>query len=511
MKTFISGTFLLLLFVSLCAQRPGDLYTDFGDNGIYILDWIDTSTCANSVGVQTDGNLIISGNYITPEDEVYVLKLDDEGNQLDFGNSLHGFVYDFSNIEYASSSFMLPDNKILIAGNYFNGGYFYPFVMRLLPDGSLDEEFSDDGIYTDESSALGVSNMAVYQTGDTYNIVICGGDQINNWPEMIMLDEDGELVTSFGTGGVVMVTSVNAVFYDIVVDNENNCLYACGYTTELAGTVIAKYDLTDGSLVTDFGIGGGLVYTEDNGFRGYAYSIVHDQENELVTVFGQYYSNESDYDIYAFRMKSADGAADSSFGVNGWATLRVAGSEEYIETAIQLPDGKYYFGGFSDYYGDGDFFLGRMNFNGNADTTFGVAGFVITDFGNDDYLNELALSPSGNVLYAAGYNTDFMIGAIVVSAYYTTAEITPPVTVAENESGSVHCFPNPSSGIITVETGLTGTYRVQVFDLSGTEVYNEHCIGKSISFNIGFLQPSVYFMKITSPDNQVITGKFIKK
>jgi hypothetical protein len=307
-----------------------------------------------------------------------------------------------------------------------------------------------------------------------------------------MLDEDGELVSSFGTGGVVMETAVNALFYDIAIDNENSCLYACGYTTELAGTVIAKYDLTDGSPVTDFGICGGLIYTEDNGFPGYAYAIVHDQVNDLLTVFGEYYCNESDYDIYAYRMKSTDGTADSSFGLNGWATLRVAGSWESIVSAIQLQEGKYYFGGYSDYYGDGDFFLGRINFNGYADTTFGEAGFVVTDFGNEDYLNELALSPSGDVLYAAGYSTDFMDGTIIVSAYYTTAEITPPVTVAENESGSINCFPNPSSGIITVETGLTGPYKVQVFDPSGMEVYNEYCFGKSISLNLGFLQPSVY-------------------
>jgi hypothetical protein len=33
------------LSIAVC-QRPGDLYTDFGDNGIYFLDWTDTSTSA---------------------------------------------------------------------------------------------------------------------------------------------------------------------------------------------------------------------------------------------------------------------------------------------------------------------------------------------------------------------------------------------------------------------------------------------------------------------------------
>ncbi len=82
--------------------------------------------------------------------------------------------------------------------------------------------------------------------------------------------------------------------------------------------------------------------------------------------------------------------------------------------------------------------------------------------------------------------------------------------MTDERINKVISYPNPSAGIVTVETGITGLHRVQVFDLAGQEMYNTTFAGDKINIDLGSLQPSVYIVHVTLPDQQVITCKIVR-
>lgn len=517
MKTIISISLLSLFLTSLSAQRPGDLYTDFGNSGVFLANWEDTVTQIFDLAMTSDGEIMISGSVRTDDvtlSNAYVLKLDDMGNLVPFGNCSIGFVYDFGCKEYAKGITALPDDGMLVAGRYaaYENDSVFPFLLKLLPDGQIDAEFGEDGLYTNrEAFEMIVMDMEIYQQEDSYSIILAGhnNDEIK-LPLMIMISDEGAFMSSFGIDGFLELPDHrNGMFTDIAIDDENNNLYAGGFIFE-GGSFLAKFDLPDGSPDSDFGEDGTLNFTPDDGFEGEVNTIVFDKEDNTLAAFGYYPHPAGDNDIFAYRLNASDSIADNTFGSAGFSTLRVAGSDELIISAILQSDGKYYFGGYSDYNGTDDFFLGRLNHNGIGDTAFGTNGLVLNALEYTQKINCLALSPEEDILYAAGYSDDGSGSRILVAAYYTGKETEPGLDFKENRNSACNLFPNPALGRITIQSRLMGQHRVQVFDFAGKilvdQKYNNNCF----DVNLGSLQPSVYLIRVTLPDGQAIISKLVK-
>lgn len=508
----IIATFLLLV-TTLFAQRPGDLYENFSGDGIFNEDWIDTSTITHSIRVMPNGNLIIPGCYkLAGSDlqQMMVLGLNNQGHQIQFGNSTIGFEYDLSESENVNSVYILPDNKMLINGNFMIGTNYHNFIMRLLPDGQLDSEFADNGIYIDSITQIDFSIMDVYFNEDSYYIVLAGWNI--RYQQLMMIDDDGILVTNFGSEGFYQFTKFKGTPTDLTIDSRNNCLYFAGKGYVVDSTSIVKLHLPDGIPDANFGVDGALCSSAADGFNGTISAIVLDKTGSTLTSFGAYEHPAGDYDIFAYRVNTSDGSDDPTFGQGGWASLRSPTSWDVIRSAVLQSDGKYIFGGITDFNGTHDFLLGRIQENGFSDSTFGTNGIVLTDFGlNDESLYELALSPTENIIYAAGYTTDIEDGAIMVAAYYTGYETEPIVNSIDNKVGLISCYPNPFSGNVTIETGVTGPQVVQLYDLTGKELFRGNYQDNKFDLYLEFLQCSIYLVKIIMPDSNIKILKLIKQ
>ncbi len=512
MKILINGFFLSILIVTLYGQRPGDIYPLFGDEGSFLENWEDTSSIVYSVQVLPNGNIVAGGNNKVNDidsSKIFVISLDEQGNLLDFGNFPRGFRYWFDSHNFTNSVSVLPDNKILLAGRFsIEHVGSHPYVIRLLENGQLDEEFGINGIYANSSVEMNVSSMKVIGSDDSYNIVLCGSSV---HPMLMMIDDEGSLVSGFGTDGIVLVTDDEGRFYDMAVDEESHYLYACGRISGgTAGPILARFDLPDGELSTGFGTGGILQYTTGPEAGCYFNAMVYDGTDNTIALFGDYVDEAWDSDIFAHRVHASDGSTDMSFGVNGWSTVQSNESSDYIASALLQSDGKYYFAGSSTFSGTYDFLLGRINHNGFGDTTFGTNGLVLTDFGYWDEIESIALSPAENILYAAGYAEYPDSNSLRITAYFTGYSTSSTSIMTDERINKVISYPNPSAGIVTVETGITGLHRVQVFDLAGQEMYNTTFAGDKINIDLGSLQPSVYIVHVTLPDQQVITCKIVR-
>jgi uncharacterized delta-60 repeat protein len=98
---------------------------------------------------------------------------------------------------------------------------------------------------------------------------------------------------------------------------------------------------------------------------------------------------------------AAPGTLDVSFGAGGALRSNFGGTYDWaFATAIQ-PDGRILAAGVSDARGTYDFALARYTSAHDLDTTFGVGGVVLTDFGHSyDWAYAMALQPDGKILVA---------------------------------------------------------------------------------------------------------------
>ncbi len=510
MKALIITTFFSLFLTALSAQRPGDLDADFADNGVYLADWQDTTSYAYDIDMMPDGDLLISGMYRTNSidmEEILAMKLDPAGNRAPFSNSAFGFGYNIgSSTDIAFAATVLPDGNIILSGLYLNVmPDVYPFALRLSPDGQLDEGFGESGVFAEDTIMMSYLNMELLQVGDEYLIFLCGETvELTPRPIMIMINSEGEKLP----GG--FITTNHGRFVDMAVDNVNMDMYIAANLYE-GGALLLKMNLPGGTPDTDFGDDGILSFTSAEGFEGTIKSLVLDMSDTTLTAFGDYPHPAGDQDIFAYRVNAVNGVADSTFGVAGFSSLRIPEKYEAIFSAILQSDGKYYFGGSSNYLDESDFFLGRINHNGIGDTSFGTNGLQLTPRGSKEGIKSLALNEAEDMLYAAGASGENDSEyKIMVAAYHTVEGAEqPPVNTVENHNNLMHLFPNPSSGSVTVETGTTGPQQLQVFDLTGNTLINKNFLGESCELNLEMLQPSVYFVRVTLPDGQVSTSKLI--
>jgi len=123
------------------------------------------------------------------------------------------------------------------------------------------------------------------------------------------------------------------------------------------------------------------------------------------TVFVDFIIGESSDTDFALARYNPDGTPDATFGNGGQVSTDFVGMEDDAFSVLIQPDGKIVAVGSANnpatYY---DFAAVRYLSNGTIDTTFGVAGKVSTDFGdqNFDRAHSAALQPDGRIV-AAGF------------------------------------------------------------------------------------------------------------
>ena len=107
------------------------------------------------------------------------------------------------------------------------------------------------------------------------------------------------------------------------------------------------------------------------------------------------------------RAQAIAGDLDPSFGDGGKVITDFSGNSDFGNAMDIQPDGKIVVAGNSigdNSFAASDFALARYNPNGSLDTSFGVGGKVITDFGEDEIPNSIAVQPDGKIV-AAGVIT----------------------------------------------------------------------------------------------------------
>lgn len=311
-----------------------------------------------------------------------------------------------------SDSIDLPENKILFLGTMYTASGISIVLTRHLATGELDQTFGDKGIAIHRfGSDLWAGSVRRQLDG---KLVIAASTMVSETPveydfAVIRLLENGDLDTSFATGGIFTKdfaeNQPNAVSSDnasgVAALNDGKIIigglvnrYNSANTDQRATSFATIIRLTaSGDLDTSFGTGGQTLVKVGNNLTGTSSTrpttLRQLPDNKILVGSSVDQSRQSDpKSFYLSGMLTrfnADGSLDTTFATNG--VLNVAPEQwSGISAIVFQPDGKYLVSAISS--------VVRVLRQGTFDQTFGNGGRVEVP----QLLSDIILQPDGKIL-----------------------------------------------------------------------------------------------------------------
>jgi len=384
------------------------------------------------------------------------------GETLDptFGTNGAVFTDLGSSTDTGNSILIQPDGRILMLGyaqlDQNNHYLRTPIVVRYNANGSVDTSFGTDGKLVVQTGTFYGTQIALQSDG---RLVIVSGTNHGQYVA-VRYDADGKnMDPSFGTAGIANVPSYADSFYnfeckDILIQPDQKIVVVGRETSNANFTdfVIARFN-ADGTPDTSF-ISNGIFIMDRTDFPNNRFNsadAVAIQANGKIIISGHMEDYEGDDQISLTRL-NVDGYPDTSnFGTNGKGTVTVPFPYyQSYEGALALQsDGKIIVaGGTFPYSGSAneDVAVARFNSNGSLDTTFNGSGIVITDLGNKETGNDVAIQPDGKV--------------IVVGKSYTTSA-SDVLLVRYNSNGSLDDTFGDSGKVISDFGGMDASVAIK--------------------------------------------------
>jgi uncharacterized delta-60 repeat protein len=295
------------------------------------------------------------------------------------------------------------DGAILAGGEWTLNNYDF-LVMRFLENGQLDTSFAKDGyaIYPVETTNDFGFNVRV-QPWDQ-KIVVAGYDLFQGEYDfaVMRLNPDGELDDSFfaflpgdstakfqpGTTSINFSGNDYANTLDFYNDGTQRILVGGSAGTVNSNLAFARL-LPTGVLDTTFGTDGKANISLPNNRTEYVNSLKVYQSGPnagKIIATGTYFISSSNYEPFVARLTSA-GALDSTFGSNGTVVLDLGSGKDYGNGVDVQSDNKVVIAGTNTFGTGTSAYVSRFNDNGTADNTFlGTTNFSrITFDGSTTY------------------------------------------------------------------------------------------------------------------------------
>jgi uncharacterized delta-60 repeat protein len=223
---------------------------------------------------------------------------------------------------------------------------------------------------------------------------------------MVRYETNGNLDSTFGTGGRVAINSYNytSLRVDLAIQSDGKIVVVgpadiLGVSADFG---LFRFD-TNGNPDPTFGVAG-KVTTDFFGYADEANSVAIQSDGKIV-VTGVARGVGLDSPDFALARYESNGDLDGTFGVGGKVTTDFFGKPDEARGVVIQNDGKIIAAGFAS-TNQRDFGVARYDANGALDGTFGTGGKVTTDFSFVfDEANAVALQSDGRIVVAgiAGY------------------------------------------------------------------------------------------------------------
>ncbi len=455
----------------------------FGNNGVSKIFAGDQSK-NKDIKIQSDGKIVVIGEteYCTGgvcgAPQFIMMRLKTDGvidSTFGFnGKILSEDVFGTSGL-FANPERVLitPSGKFLIAGRGIAGK---PFVGRVNNNGTMDDSFGINGIYSDPNYATLV-DLVTDNNGNTFGLMTKynQNDTINASDTYVLkLDGNGVLDNSFGVGGK---TVINTAAYEIptsIAIRTDNKIVVVGHSQPV---YFSGFD--DGYGETNTG-----------------YILILNSDGSPAPIFPQGFSTYLfQGDSTAFFQKVLI-TSDNKMLIGGKTISKVSGN--YHEKA----------------------FIALMDENGNLDSDFNGTGLMKFDYGLHSTIGSLAcffdleLLPNSQIL-ACGYRNPIVhnTSRSLFLLKLKNSNIVFPTAINENikDEISYTVFPNPAVNVLTVTNNNRNSSEINItiFNINGQVVLtNKFQNQNDFEINVHSFSKGIYFLKIQD-ENQTVNKKII--
>ncbi|MBK6484000.1 MAG: hypothetical protein IPG01_12920 [Chitinophagaceae bacterium] len=402
-------------FVAIRVNIDGTIDSTFGNEGLFVYDFMGFDDKASAVVVEADGHIIVAGTGKVGEGGDFAwLRLKPDGSTSEF--SPDGIVLlnvSENDDDVLNEILIQPDDKIIQIGYcVLNGPYVA--VSRLLPDGTLDTSFGKAGRV---AYKLGLATAGVLLPDG--KILVAGNTSMSPKSAILAkMETNGDLDLSFGDAGSVQYdfdTFIDVT--DMSLQSDGKIIVLTNVTVQLSSEIVLVRFNADGSIDNSFGLNGEAV-VQFGGWEPVGNAIIIQPDGKIL-IAGSYYDEISYTDNFIVARLLEDGTHDNSFGFNGIATTDFDnGFHDHINAMVLQPDGKIICAGTTAYYNNGYDGIGlvRYNSDGALDSSFGMMGIVTTDFPSTIVIpNSMILLPDNKIIIGGSYKGSFMVGRYLVT------------------------------------------------------------------------------------------------
>jgi len=512
LKWIINLFFSLFLFVSY--GQEGSLDTTFGDNGILLFSLSDIETRGRKILVLEDNSILIGNSAVSNSNDpvgFYLYKFLENG-EVDISFGQNGLIF-IPNGENGHSGFVsmvkYNDDKVLIRGT-INGE---SKLIRIYQNGDFDLTYGENGLVSIVGGKIALqSNNKVIVASQFF-------DGYNNLYKFLRYDTNGSLDLSFGNDGVI-ITDITGYRFDlhsaIKIQNDDRIIVV-GRSYEYGDDyhpVITRFT-ENGFLDTTFGNNGTVISTFSTESELGEFNDIG-LFNEQIIVGGNYHYSNGTGGFGGLKPAvisfDFDGTYDNTFGNQGRIILETLHNANDRLWSMRLQsNGKILIGGGASYpfpMEGTDFFVTKLNDNGELDLNFGNNGTFLTSFNNaeSNIVTDLELQENGEVLALGFIKEGFgdLRDAIICrlnNEILNTSNI--------EYYSRVSFYPNPVQDILRIEnTSSTEITSIKIYDVLGRFVLSEE--GDLNNINVSQLESGVLFIEVEI-DEGSITKKIIKE
>ncbi|MBA3985485.1 MAG: T9SS type A sorting domain-containing protein [Flavobacteriales bacterium] len=262
----VSGSWQEQSFYVAKYTSTGEIDLSFGVDGVmFFPKGTNGNSSFGNMLKQLSGKILISALI---DGQSVLMRINNEG-VFDNSFGLNGLV----EIERGGGLAMQTDDKIILTNQHYDGYNNYYLIKRYLNTGEIDITFGQGGSVFINPTANRFDLITKVHTQPDDKILLTGMSYTQIMPEkaiIVRLNPNGTLDDDFGNNGVVVNNfgngQVDALFSDIKLQNNGKIvvvgnIYFQGGTGGFYGTkpLVVRYN-TDGSFDTTFGDDGKLVF-----------------------------------------------------------------------------------------------------------------------------------------------------------------------------------------------------------------------------------------------------------
>jgi len=455
------------LITSFCFAQPGTNDATFNTSDVGFNAGNGPNSSPESSFLQPDGKIVIVGNFTAYNNTNvnHIVRLQIDGS---IDTSFNAAVEANFNIDCAA---LQADGKIIIGGSpsYYNGVLLSQF-KRLLADGSLDTTFYI-GPVINYSNLSGTISKIVIQPDQ--KILVAGVfDNYNGTStcRIMRLNTDGSLDSSFNSCAVASYS-----IYAVSLQTDGKIIIAG--TTSIGSQKYVKRLNSDGTLDNSFNISADDAILESN-----------IQPDGKVIVGGVFTVLQSTSKKHLARLNS-NGTIDNTFNIG-------IGTDWSVRSSAMQSDGKIIIGGaFTQYNGNSLNLIMRLNPDGSVDSTF----YPGTNTQTGEILS-INIQSDGKIIIVGGFSN--------FEGKFYVARL--------NVDGSVDLSFNPSSGANWIVFSTACQPDEKIIIGGGFSTFNNNVCGNIIrlksdgttdsTFNTGTAGNDWIRTIILQPDNKIIVS-----